>query len=74
LPETPPVENPEATGKDSGAKRRIIQTIKEANREREEIIEEQNNFQKKMGLYEQEIYLQKGETPIKAMDLFFETW
>jgi hypothetical protein len=55
-------------------KRRIIQLIKEANLEREEIIKEQKGFQEISGLYGQEAYLQKGENPIKAMDIIFETW
>jgi hypothetical protein len=42
-------------------RRRIIQLIREANIEREEIIKEQNDFQEVMGLYGQEAYLQKGK-------------
>jgi hypothetical protein len=55
-------------------KRRIKLLIKEASVERKEIIENQQSFQEVLGLYGEEGYIQKGEDPIRVMDVIFETW
>jgi hypothetical protein len=41
-------------------KRRIIQLIREANYEREGIVNEESDLQEIMGLYGYEAYIQKG--------------
>jgi hypothetical protein len=55
-------------------KRKIKRMIREANRQRNEIIQEQQDFQEVFGLYGQEAYLQNEEDPIRVMDAIFETW
>jgi hypothetical protein len=55
-------------------KKRLKRLIREANRQRKEILYEQQEFQEIFGLYGQEAYLQNEEDPIKVMDAIFETW